>query len=327
MLVGDRRLGDLVIMIVARDIDPGRPARRALVERIEQHVRALAIEFLDESARRVIDDRTPPRFSNAVEHAVDEVGLACTRRATQKDMFGFEGFRDRDIAYDQRSLALPPECALHLPDGTEAGAAQIFVGAKAPARPREVEPGPSEHGEGEQAGDDRTMEQIDFEAVQCLLRKTRGDQPVRGGPVGSAFGRVEQHRIIGAGGGIDLDPGFGELDEDKAFIGAGLFKGVPERADDPDHHAREQGLVEDLGRHPDIVDNGLTATGPTAERIVAEDAHYASSPPSNPRSARMLRACAMPCSRAFGDCWPTEVATIERIWIEVARISSCEEKT
>src|SRR3546814_10163533 len=61
MLVGDRRFRDLVVMIIVRDIDPGRPDGRTLVEGVEQDVLPLAVEFFDEGA----GDRKSTRLNSS----------------------------------------------------------------------------------------------------------------------------------------------------------------------------------------------------------------------------------------------------------------------
>src|SRR5436309_1747155 len=152
-------------MIFARDIDPRRPTRGSPIERIEQRVGALAEEFFDESASGVVDDRATSRLANAIEHIENEAGLAGAGRPADQDMFRLKGFGHRHLADDQRALLLAAHRATKLPYRTEPRAADIFVGTKAPPRPREIEPGPAERRNGEQPRYQRAVEQVELEAL------------------------------------------------------------------------------------------------------------------------------------------------------------------
>src|SRR3546814_11510593 len=75
----------------------------------------------------------------------------------------------------------------------------------------------------------------------------------------------------------------------------------------------EEGLVEDLRGHADVVDDGLASPRPGAERVVTEDTHDRScSGSSSPLSRRSRRASPNPFWRMSGDRSPTDVARIAK---------------
>src|SRR3546814_3869886 len=98
-----------------------------------------------------------------------------------------------------------------------------------------------------------------------------------------------------------------ERHQTEAFVLRGLLGRVPVDPADPDHQPREEGLVEDLRGHADVVDDGLASPRPGAERVVTEDTHDRScSGSSSPLSRRSRRASPNPFWRMSGDRSPTD---------------------
>src|SRR3546814_7345409 len=104
-----------------------------------------------------------------------------------------------------------------------------------------------------------------------------------------------------------------ELHQNEAFVLRGFLERVPDDPADPDHQPREEGLVEDLRGHADVVDDGLASPRPGAERVVTEDTHDRScSGSSSPLSRRSRRASPNPFWGMAGDGSPTDVARIAK---------------
>src|SRR3546814_15532412 len=104
------------------------------------------------------------------------------------------------------------------------------------------------------------------------------------------------------GDGIPHEGSLSELHQNEAFVLRGFLERVPDDPADPDHQPREEGLVEDLRGHADVVDDGLASPRPGAERVVTEDTHDRScSGSSSPLSRMSRRASPNPLRRLWGD--------------------------
>src|SRR3546814_9200732 len=96
--------------------------------------------------------------------------LAGAGSTAEQDVLRLEGVGDVDPADLETTLGMTPQRPAHLPHSSEPGAAQELVGAEAPARPGEVEPGPPQHGQGEEAGYRRAVQKIGLESFERLVR-------------------------------------------------------------------------------------------------------------------------------------------------------------
>jgi transposase InsO family protein len=93
-------------------------------------------------------------------------------------------------------------------------------------------------------------------------------------PIGASCGSFEQDgRDVRPRNRFTSKACFEELQTHEALVcGRGLER-IPAGAADPENERCHQGLEEHLGRHADVMDDGLAAAGPGPERIVPEDAH------------------------------------------------------
>src|SRR3546814_7187797 len=146
------------------------PAIRPCVERIEQDIDPRPVEFLNEGSGRVIDDCAALPLPNPVEPFYDDVGLAGAGSTAEQDVLRLDGVGAVDPADLETTLGMTPQRPAHLPHSSAPGAAQELVGAEAPARPGEVEPGPPQHGQGEEAGYRRAVQKIGLESFERLVR-------------------------------------------------------------------------------------------------------------------------------------------------------------
>src|SRR3546814_421339 len=192
--------------------------------------------------------------------------------------------------------------------------------------PGKIEPADDKCGECEPPGQDRPADAIALELFERLLRDHRIDQPVGRRPIFAAIRGAEQDRVVRPRRGVGLEVCLNELGKDEALIGIRFFEGVPDGADDLDAEPGEGGLEEDLGGHPDIVDDGLAAARPAAERVVAEDAHDDAPPPRagrspaviSPRSRSSRFVSSIPFASDLGARAPTSDARIASTWMPVA---------
>lgn len=106
------------------------------------------------------------------------------------------------------------------------------------------------------------MDEVGFEFTERLLTDAGFDKGVGRRPIFPTVRGAEQHGVTGSSRGIGLEAGLRHLDQNETLILARLLEGIPASPHRPQDDPRDHGLEEDLGGHPDIVDDRLTTAGP-----------------------------------------------------------------
>ena len=279
-LLGDQRGGHGVEVARIAGLQERRPARRACIERVQQHVAAGIEEGLRVAAHLVVDHAALALGADLGDQIGDQHGLARTRGARDDGVLGLGALRIRhpgDLVGPAGGRRQQPQrprvdgqyAAAQLPRGGELGAADAPLLRQSPA------PHPERREEDRDAAEARL--EPEERARVDLVAETLAGLP------GPAPGReiAQREHLRHAMRIVDLLERAARIPDGELGLGEGVHAGgvpfvaggvpvdVPARHGDDRGGGDEEGDPEHLRPHAQPVEEGLAA----AQRVVSHAHH------------------------------------------------------